>query len=81
MYINSYVNGDSTLNLVGCKFSGNSADYGIDDIYSSGGTVNIDGCPPGFSGAAGAALHAFTPNGVGGINGEEKSYSCDACVR
>lgn len=77
-----YVYGDSsTLDLVGCKFLGNSATNDGGDIYTySGGTViNIDGCPAGFSGAAGAALD--TSNDGGTITGEAKSYSCGACVR
>ena len=71
-----YVYG-STLDLVGCTFLENSATYG-DDIRNWG-TVNIDGCPAGSSGAAGAALDTF--NNGGTITGEAKSYSCGACVR
>ena len=74
-----YVEG--TLDLVGCKFLENSATFG-DDLYIGfgGGTVNIDGCPAGFSGAAGAELDTST-GGSGTITGEAKSYSCGACVR
>ena len=69
----------STLDLVGCKFSENSAIQG-DGIRNYESTVNIDGCPAGFSGVAGAALD--TASGGGGtITGEAKSYSCAACVR
>ena len=66
-----------TLDLVGCTFLENSATYG-DDMYNSG-TVNIDGCPAGFSGAAGAALDTYRNGGT--ITEEAKSYSCGACVR
>ena len=70
----------STLDLVGCTFfSGNSAARRGDDIHNYHGTVNIDGCPAGSSGAAGAALD--TSNDGGTITGERKSYSCAACVR
>ena len=68
-----YVSG-GTLDLVGCKFLGNSATIRDGDIRNWG-TVNIDGCPAGFFGAAGAALDTY------GISGEAKSYSCAACVR
>ena len=69
---------DSTVDLVQCKFSGNSATKG-GDIYNNGGTVNIDGCPAGFSGA-GVALNTY--NKAGAINGEAKGYdSCSVCVR
>ena len=69
-----------TLDLVGCMFSGNSATNGIGDILNNYGTVNIDGCPAGFSGAAGALDTHIDWNG-GTITGERKSYSCSACVR
>ena len=70
-----------TLDLVGCTFLENSATNDGGDIrITSGGTVNIDGCPAGSSGAAGAALDAFNDDG-GTITGEAKSYSCGACVR
>ena len=73
-----------TLDLVGCTFSGNSAAGFSDDIYVdsgifSGGTTNIDGCPAGYFGAAGAALGTFTFDGT--ITGEAMSYSCGSCVR
>ena len=74
MYVNR-----NTLDLVGCKFLGNSATSG-NDIRNFQSTVNIDGCPVGFSGAAGAALDTNTQSG-GTITGEANSYSCDACVR
>ena len=64
------------VDLVGCKFSGNSAIYGDDIFQSSDDTINIDGCPAGFFGAAGAALDTG-----GTITGDRKSYSCVACVR
>ena len=70
---------DGTLDLVGCKFSGNSATEG-DDIAKYQSTANIDGCPAGFYGAAGAALETYNTNG-GTTTGEAKSYSCGACVR
>ena len=75
-----YVYG-GTLDLVGCKFLENSATYG-DDIRTYGGTINIDGCPAGSSGAAGAALDIDTHFFYSGtITGERNSYSCGACVR
>ena len=59
-----------TLDLVGCIFSGNSATNGIGDIYSNYGTVNIDGCPAGFSGAAtGDLLVTFNDNNCEGDDG------------
>ena len=67
-----------TLDLVGCTFLENSANNG-NDLYNDGGTVNIDGCPAGYSGAAGAALDTGIYHGT--ITGEAKSYSCGACVR
>ena len=70
---------DGTLDLVGCKFLGNSATNEGGDMYNAYGTVNIDGCPAGFSGAPGAALDTY--NNGGTITGEAKSYSCGACVR
>ena len=55
-----------TLDLVGCKFLGNSATNGIGDIHSNYGTVNIDGCPAGFSGAAaGDQLVTFNDENCG----------------
>ena len=70
-----------TLDLVGCKFLGNSATNSRgDDIYTFS-TVNIDGCPAGSSGAAGAALDTYTIGSGATITGEAKSYSCGACVR
>lgn len=72
---------DVTLDLVGCKFFGNLATYRGGDIYSKLSTVNIDGCPAGFSGAAGAALDTYTSGSGATITGEAKSYSCGACVR
>ena len=86
---------EGTLDLVGCTFLGNSATFlgnsatddgddiftdDGDDIFIWSGTVNIDGCPAGFSGGAGAALDTDN-DGDGTITGEAKSYSCDACVR
>ena len=69
-----------TLDLVGCTFLENSATNDGGDIrITSGGTVNIDGCPAGFSGTAGAALDTFNDGGT--MTGEAKSYSCGACVR
>ena len=74
-----------TLDLVGCKFLGNSAGNGDyaegDDITYRGATVNIDGCPTGSSGAVGAALVTYNAWGSGTIFGGAKSYSCDSCVR
>ena len=67
------------LDLVGCKFLGNSATNDGDDIYTYLNNVNIDGCPVGFSGAAGAALDIYRIDAT--ITGEAKSYSCAACVR
>ena len=73
---------DVTLDLVGCKFLGNSATNRGGDIYSKLSTVNIDGCPAGSSEAAGAELVISIQTESGGaIDGEAKSYSCDACVR
>ena len=70
-----------TLDLVGCKFLENSADDGVsDDLNNLGGTVNIDGCPAGFSGAAGAALDTSNHDGAT-VTGEAKSFSCGVCVR
>ena len=69
---------ECVVDLLGCTFLGNTAPNG-DDISSYGGTVNIDGCPAGSSGAAGAALD--TSNDGGTITGKRKSYSCSACVR
>ena len=70
-----------TLDLVGCKFLENSATNG-DDLYIDygGGTVNIDGCPAGSSGAAGAALDTSNHDGAT-VTGEAKSFSCGVCVR
>ena len=71
---------DGTLNLVGCKFSGNSATTvgnHIDKSHAS--TINIIGCPAGFFGAAEAALDNLVQGGA--ITGEAKSFSCGACVR
>ena len=74
-----YITGSSsTVDLVGCRFSGNSADYG--DNIRNFGTANIGGCPAGSSAAAGAALDTSTGSG-GTITGERKSYSCVACAR
>ena len=75
-----------TLDLVGCKFSGNSATGDGGDICNYESTTNIDGCPAGFSGAAGAELDTYNFNSFSGtitltITGERKSYSCVACVR
>ena len=72
-----YVRHGITLDLIGCKFSGNSEGGDIRNYQS---TVNIDGCPAGSSGAAGAALDTNTQEG-GTITGEAKSYSCVACAR
>ena len=69
-----------TLDLVGCTFLENSASYRGGDLYTYESTVNIDGCPAGFSGAAGAALDTYK-NSWATITGEAKSYSCAACVR
>ena len=72
---------DCVVDLLGCTFSGNLAtSYYGGDIYNNFGTVNIDGCPAGFSGAAGALDTHIDWNG-GTITGERKSYSCSACVR
>ena len=73
-----YVSGGD-LHLLGCNFSENSDVTDGEDLRNFESTVNIDGCPAGFSGAAGAALD-ITKNG-GTINGEAKSYSCVACVK
>ena len=73
---------EGTLDLVGCTFlenSVNSAEGADIDIFQS--TINIDGCPVGFSGAAGAALDTSISSSGATITGEEKSYSCGACVR
>ena len=83
-----YIYGGSTLNLVGCKFSGNTAfanRNSADDIhYTEDSTVNFEGCPEGSSGAAGTAIFAaiFDAQGtlVKTIDGE-KSYSCGVCER
>ena len=77
-----------TLDLVGCKFSGNSntatANSGDDVHDTEGSPVNFEGCPEGSSGAAGAAIFAaiFTVPGslVRTIDGE-MSYSCSVCER
>ena len=51
-------------------FSGNYATNGIGDIYSNYGTVNIDGCPAGFSGAAaGDPLVTFNDDNCEGDDG------------
>ena len=79
---------NSTVDMLGCTFSGNSAFEGGDIYLINDSTVIIDGCPAGFSGAAVAALDtaiheivgAITGD-VGTITGEAKSYSCGACVR
>ena len=106
-----YVEGvGSTVDLAGCSFSENSDTNGGYDIHTNWGTINIDGCPAGFYGTAGAALDTYNGNYCaygdyycgnnyydyyyddderydyenvdgGTITGEEKSYSCDACVR
>ena len=73
MYVSS-----GTLDLVGCKFLGNSATFG-EDLRNYESTVNFDGCLAGFSAAAGAALDTDKYGGT--ITGEAKSYSCVACVR
>ena len=70
-----------TLDLVGCKFLENSATNRGDDIDNQVSTVNIEGCPAGSSGAAGAALDTFNEGGTNSITREAKSYSCGACVR
>ena len=76
-----YIGGSgSTVEIIGCRLSGNSADTRADDIYvTSGATVNIGGCPAGSSGAAGAALDTHIPSSATST-GERKSYSCVACV-
>ena len=82
-----YVGQLCTLDLVGCKFSGNTAISTTDapatlsgDVLTKG-TVNINGrCPVGFSGAAGAELETYI-DGDGTITGEIKSHSCVACTR
>ena len=51
-------------------FSGNSATNGIGDILNNYGTVNIDGCPAGFSGAAtGDPLVTFNDDNCEGDDG------------
>ena len=78
MYI---LGSSSTVDMVGCSWSGNSASNSGDDINLDWrATANIGGCPAGYSGAAGAALDTYT-NGGGPITGERKSYSCVACAR
>ena len=84
MYVNA-----ASLRLVGCTFLDNSAPYDsgedtvsysiADDIHIYESIVNIDVCPAGFSGAAGATLDIFNYDGT--ITGEAKSYQCGACVR
>ena len=74
--------GYGNLELVGCKFLENSAtDDKGDDIDTYQGTVNINGCPAGSSGAAEAALDTYISSSFATITGEAKSYSCGACVR
>ena len=75
---------ECVVDLLGCSFSGNLATERGGDIFNNWGTVKIDGCPAGFSGAA-AGDPLDTDIGVnedgGTTTGETKSYSCGACVR
>ena len=70
---------DCVVDLLGCTFLGNTATGSSGDIYNYG-TVNIDGCPAGSSGAAGAALDTSNHDGAT-VTGEAKSFSCGVCVR
>ena len=70
----------SSVDMLGCRFSGNSAPNGNDIRVKSNSTANIDGCPAGSSGAAGDPLDPLIEDG-GDITGVAKSYLCGACVR
>ena len=73
---------DSTVDVFGTLFSGNTASSSGDDIYiSNGGTVTIHStCPAGYEGssaAQGGALDTSTYDNP--INGPLFSFTCTVC--
>ena len=69
---------ESTVDVFGTLFSGNTASGSGDDIYRYGGTVTIHStCPAGYEGSSAAQGGALDTYGV--VSGPLFSFTCTVC--